>query len=100
MTINKKIENNSAILFVEGWLDTQSSPELGNEIDSLSNIYNLVLDFENLEYISSSGLRQVISAYKKITNNGGTFSIINVRSEVMDIFSLTGLDKKLDISTK
>lgn len=99
MTINKKIENNTAILFVEGWLDTQSSPELGNEIDSLSNINNLILDFENLEYISSSGLRQVISAYKKITNNGGAFSIKNVRSEVMDVFSLTGLDKKLDIST-
>lgn len=100
MTINKKIENNTAIVFVEGWLDTQSSPELGNEIDSLSGIKKLVLDFEKLEYISSSGLRQVISAYKKITNNGGTFSIKNVRSEVMDVFSLTGLDKKLDISTK
>lgn len=100
MTINKKIENKTAILFVEGWLDTQSSPELGNEIDSLCDIDNLILNFEKLEYISSSGLRQVISAYKKITSSGGTFSIINVRSEVMDVFSLTGLDKKLDISAK
>lgn len=100
MKINKKIENNTAILFVEGWLDTQSSPELGKEIDSLSGINNLVLDFENLEYISSSGLRQIISAYKKMISNGGVFSIKNVRSEVMDVFSLTGLDKKLDISAK
>ncbi|MDE6252490.1 MAG: STAS domain-containing protein [Lachnospiraceae bacterium] len=100
MTITKKIENSTTILFVEGWLDTQSSPELGKEINSLSDVKNLILDFEKLEYISSSGLREVVSAYKKMKENNGDFSIINVSSEVMDVFKLTGFDKKLDIKVK
>ena len=100
MTITKKVENNTAILFVEGWLDTQSSPELGREIKSLANINELILDFEKLDYISSSGLREVVSAYKKMKNENGTFSVINVKSEVMDVFKLTGFDEKLDIRAK
>lgn len=100
MTITKKNENGKTILSVEGWLDTQSSPELGKEINSLSDIKNLVLDFEKLEYISSSGLREVVSAYKKMKEKGGDFSIINVSSEVMDVFKLTGFDKRLDIKVK
>lgn len=100
MTITKTVENNTAILFVEGWLDTQSSPELGKEIKSLSNINELILDFEKLDYISSSGLREVVSAYKKMKSGNGTFSVINVSSEVMDVFKLTGFDEKLDIRAK
>lgn len=97
MTITTKLENDKATLFVEGWLDTQSSPELGKAIGELSDIQSLVFDFEKLEYISSSGLREVVSAYKKMKGIGGTFSIIHVNSEVMDVFRLTGFDKKLDI---
>ena len=100
MTITKTVENNVAILFVEGWLDTQSSPELGKEVEGLSGIEGLVLDFEKLEYISSSGLREVVSAYKKMKSANGSFSVINVSSEVMDVFKLTGFDKKLDIRAK
>ncbi len=100
MTITKTVENNIAILFVEGWLDTQSSPELGKEIKSLSNINELILDFEKLDYISSSGLREVVSAYKKMKSENAAFSVINVSSEVMDVFKLTGFDQKLDIRAK
>lgn len=100
MTITKTMENNTAVLLVEGWLDTKSSPELGNEIHALSDIEGLVLDFEKLEYIASSGLREVVSAYKKMKSMNGTFSVINVSNEVMDVFSLAGLDKKLDIRAK
>lgn len=97
MTITKTVENNIATLFVEGWLDTQSSPELGREIKALADIEGLILDFAKLEYISSSGLREVVSAYKKMKSENGTFSVIHVNSEVMDVFKLTGFDKKLDI---
>ena len=100
MTITKTMENNTAVLLVEGWLDTKSSPELGNEINALSDIEELVLDFEKVEYIASSGLREVVSAYKKMKSTNGTFSVINVCNEVMDVFRLAGLDKKLDISVK
>lgn len=97
MTITTKIENEKATLFVEGWLDTQSSPELGKAVRELSDIKNLVFDFGKLEYISSSGLREVVSAYKRMKTEGGTFSVIHVNSEVMDVFRLTGFDRKLDI---
>ncbi len=100
MKITKKADEHTTILFVEGWLDTQSSPELRDEIDSVDDIHNLVLDFEKLEYISSSGLREVVSAYKKTKSAGGNFSIKNVSEEVMDVFRLTNFDKKLDISAK
>lgn len=100
MTITKTMENNTAVLLVEGWLDTKSSPELGNAINELSDIEGLVLDFEKLEYIASSGLREVVSAYKKMNCMNGTFSVIHVSNEVMDVFRLSGLDKKLDIRAK
>lgn len=100
MTITKTVENNTVILSVEGWLDTKASPELGKEIDALSDMEALVLDFEKLEYIASSGLREILAAYKKMQGMNGTFSVINVGSEVMEIFKLAGFDKKLDIRGK
>ena len=100
MTITKKIENNKAIVSVEGWLDTNSSPELGREIEALSDIESLILDFDKLEYIASAGLRIIILAYKKLKSMNGEFSIINVSSEVMDVFKLTGFDQNFDIQTK
>ncbi len=100
MTITKTIESNKAIVSVEGWLDTNSSPELGREIEALSDIESLILDFDKLEYIASAGLRIIILAYKKLKSMNGEFSIINVSSEVMDVFKLTGFDQNFDIQTK
>lgn len=100
MTITKKMEGDKVVLAVEGWLDTQTSPELGREISALPDVSSLVLDLDKLEYISSSGLREVVAAYKKMKGQGGTFSIIQVNREVMDVFKMTGFDKKLDITAK
>lgn len=85
MTITKTMENNKAILSVEGWLDTNSAPELGQEIEALSDIESLILDFDKLEYIASAGLRIVVLAYKKLKSMNGEFSIIHVSSEVMEL---------------
>lgn len=98
MTISKKTQDNTTVLLIEGRLDTQSAPALCQEIDAIDDTLNLVLDFEKLEYISSYGLREIISAYKKVTGKGGEFSIIHVQKDVMDMFRLTGLNKKLTLS--
>ncbi len=89
MTITKTMENNKAILSVEGWLDTNSAPELGREIEALSDIESLILDFDKLEYISSAGLRILLSTQKTM-NKQGSMVIKNVNEDVMDIFNITG----------
>ncbi len=100
MEIKKIIENNVATLKLTGWLDTQSAPQLGEAVGELDGINNLILDFDALEYISSSGLREILSASRKLSAAGGSFSVINVSNEVMDVFLMTGFSKKLNISGK
>ena len=89
MTITKTLENKKAILSVEGWLDTNSAPELGREIEALSDIESLIFDFDKLEYISSAGLRILLSTQKTM-NKQGSMVIKNVNEDVMDIFNITG----------
>lgn len=95
MTIEKTINGTEAVLKLEGWLDTQTSPQLGSELDALGDgVTALVLDLEKLEYISSAGLRQVVAAHKRMN---GELTVINVSSEILDVFKMTGFDKKLNI---
>ena len=97
MEIVRKTEGNKATMEITGWLDTQTSPQLGEELSKLDDsVTSLVFDFAKLEYISSAGLRQVISAYKKMAGKDG-FKIINVSDEVFDVFRLTGFDQKIQI---
>ena len=96
MTITKTLENKKAILSVEGWLDTNSAPELGREIEALSDIESLILDFDKLEYISSAGLRILLST-QKIMNKQGSMVIRNANEGVMDIFDITGFADILTI---
>ena len=100
MTINTTNENGRIVLKLEGWLDTVSSPALGEAVDAIEAADAIVLDFENVEYMASAGLRQVIAAYKKAKTIDAAFSVVNVGTEVMSIFQLTGLDKKIDITGK
>ena len=68
MEIINNIDGNKATMEIIGWLDTQTAPQLGEELSKLSDdITSLVFDFAKLEYISSAGLRQVVSAYKKMS---------------------------------
>ncbi len=93
MTITKTLNGNEAVLKVEGWLDTQAAPELLAALDQLeSNIDSLELDFSGLEYISSSGVRAVVAAYKKVN---GALVVKHTSSEIMSIFRATGIDKRI-----
>ena len=97
MEIVKKTEGNKATLEIRGWLDTQTAPQLEEELSKLSDeATSLVFDFAKLEYISSAGLRQVVAAYKKMQQKEG-FKIINISDEVYDVFKLTGFDQKICI---
>ena len=82
---------------VEGRLDTITAPELDAELTTaLNGIEKLVFDFSELEYISSAGLRVLLSAQKVMTKQGGMV-IRNVKPEIMEIFEVTGFVDILDI---
>lgn len=100
MKISRTFENGVVTLSPEGWLDTASSPELGEMVEAETEAVSLVLDFDLVEYMSSAGLRQVIATHKKAKSLGASFSVINVCPTVMSIFKMTNIDKKLDIRAK
>ena len=97
MTITKKENGKSFTLSVEGRLDTLTSPELEKEINELSaSAEDRVVDFAKLEYISSAGLRVLLSAHKLFAKKGG-MTITNVNETVLDIFEVTGFKDILTI---
>ena len=97
MNITKTVENKQITLILDGWLDTLAAPLLGKEIEMIDEAEKIVLDFDKTEYLSSSGLRQIVAIHKKARELEAELSIINVHEEIMSIFSLTGLDKKIKI---
>jgi anti-anti-sigma factor len=95
MTIEKILTGTTAEFKIEGWLDTRTAPQLGEELEELDEaVCSLIFDMSKLEYISSAGLRQIVAAHKKMKGN---LTIKNVSEEIMDVFKMTGFDKHLNI---
>lgn len=94
----KKIDN-VILMRLRGRLSANSAPYLENKLVSRlhEGLKELVLDFKYLEYISSAGLRVVLSAQKKLTSLGGELEIINVCDDIKDIFKITGFNNILKI---
>ena len=90
MTIEIKKSVDELVLEITGRLDTITAPALDKTInENLGENKSLILDFKHLEYISSAGLRVLLSAQKKLHQNG-TMKLKNVREEVMEVFEITG----------
>lgn len=91
MQIQTKTENGKVTLELEGRLDTNTSPQLEDELAAVldSTVELLVIDFTNLVYISSAGLRVLLAAQKKM-NRQGEMIIRNVNDVIMEIFEVTG----------
>jgi anti-sigma B factor antagonist len=97
LTIKKQLENDVLNVKLEGRLDTTTAPELDDELKaSLPGVKELIFDFEALEYVSSAGLRVLLSA-QKVMNKQGSMKLINVRDEVKEIFDVTGFSDILTI---
>ena len=97
LNINKKMEGDTLHVTLEGRLDTTTSPQLEGELKSdLEDAAALVLDFEKLEYISSAGLRVLLSA-QKVMNRQGTMKVIHVGEVIREIFDVTGFSDILTI---
>lgn len=97
MTIDSNVQGTALTLTVEGRLDTTTAPQLEAELKkSISGIEKLVLDFGKLEYISSAGLRVLLSA-QKVMNRQGTMVLRHVNDSVMEVFEVTGFSDILTV---
>lgn len=97
MTINVERDYELVILEITGRLDTTTASNLDTVINELSeDTKELVLDMGGLEYISSAGIRVVLSAYKKMMSNKGIMRITKANEMVRDVFEMTELLELLD----
>ena len=97
MTITKKQEESKLTVALEGRLDTVTAPQLEGDLrSSVNGISELVFDLSGMDYISSAGLRVLLSA-QKVMNKQGSMLIRNVSPDVMEIFEVTGFIDILNI---
>jgi anti-sigma B factor antagonist len=97
MNINTKKEGRTLTVALEGRLDTTTAPELEAELNqSMSGAESLTLDFSKLEYISSAGLRVLLSAHKAFAGKGG-MKVIHANEIVNEVFEVTGFADILTI---
>ena len=97
LNINKTVEGEKTVFTLEGRMDTVTAPELEKELKaSLDGVKELTLDFEKLDYISSAGLRVLLST-QKVMNKQGALKIIHVNDTIMEIFEVTGFTEFLPI---
>ena len=90
MTMEIKKNAEATVIEVVGRLDTTSAPALEKAInEDIGDAKNLVLDLKSVQYISSAGLRVVLSAQKKMQKIG-SMKVINVCADVMEVFEMTG----------
>ena len=97
MKIEQKKDGSRLTVALEGRLDTTTAPELETALKpALNGITELVLDLKGLEYISSAGLRVLLSAQKTM-NRQGEMKIAHVNDTIMEIFEVTGFSDILTI---
>lgn len=97
MIINKKEQGTKLELALTGRLDTITAPKLEAELKhSINGVTALTLDFAELEYISSAGLRVLLAA-QKVMNKQGSMVICHVNETIMEVFEITGFSEILTI---
>ena len=97
MTITRELNGTELKIALEGRLDTMTAPALEAELNqSPENAESLTMDFSKLEYISSAGLRVLLSAHKMMSAKGG-MKVTNVNEIVSEVFEVTGFADILTI---
>ena len=97
LNINKKLNGTELTISLEGRLDTVTSPVLESELQgSLDGVEELVFDMEKLQYISSAGLRVLLTA-QKVMNKQGSMVVRNACEDIREIFDVTGFSDILTI---
>lgn len=98
MTLNKSTENGKVLIAVEGRVDTTTSAELGDMLNTaVDETDEITLDMEKLVYISSAGLRVLLTAHKAMSKKGSFLLLKNVNPDIYEIFEITGFANILNI---
>ena len=106
MKIEQVNQDGKIILSITGRIDTKTAPAFQDELDNLlnnieGNSLNLILDFKNVDYISSAGLRAILYIQKRINNMKESDMVIdNVNSTVIEVFEMTGFTEFLTIGKR
>ena len=92
-------QNGEKVVSIEGRVDTVTVPDLEMKVSPIWDIpaITLVFDCEKLEYLSSSGLRVILSTHKQVTAKGGKFILRNLTREIRSVIDLTGFSRILTI---
>lgn len=97
MDMEKQMDGSNLLVKLNGRLDTETAPELTEALkDDLPNVKDLTFDLSDLIYISSAGLRVILST-QKIMMKQGSMKLINVQDIVMEVFDATGFSDILTI---
>ena len=97
MNINKTTNGTALTFELEGRLDTVTAPQLDAEVkEGLDGVTDLTFDLSGLEYVSSAGLRVLLSAQKRM-NRQGTMTVTGCSEDIMEIFEITGFNEILTI---
>lgn len=92
-------ENGVATLSIAGHLTTSTAPELEEALEPVfAQTHQVVLDFTQLEYLSSAGLRVLVAAQKEVMAAGGHLQIVGANDDVREVFDITGLVDIFDIA--
>ena len=92
------IKNDNIVILLKGRLDTTTSPQLDQKIKEIEIDKDLVIiDFKELEYVSSAGLRVLLAIKKKIEGQGKKLEIHNVNEVINEVFNVTGFINFLNI---
>ena len=100
MTVDIIREGTAVTVMLDGWLNVESVSEFAKVTEELSDYTEMKVDFDKVEYMSSAGLRQIVSLFRIVKAHNAEFEIVNVRNNVMEVFRLTGIDKKMTIKSK
>lgn len=99
MKITKEQNDRTLTVKVEGRVDTMTAPELNRAVSEInfSEVDTVILDGKELEFVSSAGLRVIVSLYKNVTANSKELKLVNINDMVLDVLTMTGMSDYLDI---
>ena len=99
MEIESRTENGIAIVELEGSLDTNTSTDAQEHLDGLMDAgqTKIVIDFQNVDFVASSGLRILLATAKRLKANGGSLRICGLNESVNEVFEMSGFSTILNV---